>query len=189
MKRFFRFSIGSIFWHIVCLFFIGMYLYYAIVFTINIINEWPQGYCDINMIFLTIIFYLGSIACAYYELTFLIGNIRLTDDKICVSSDLKNGREKIQYAASIKYIDIDSIDIVALRKDSKGNYIFLTRPIPFLILTNKKGKKARFNLCFMSKKCVKHLLQELLKRCKEVDGIEFDVDILVKKFSEARFAV
>ena len=135
------------------------------------------------------VFYLGSFLFVYVELTFLIVNICLDVEKISVRGDIKYGREKLQYRTSIKYIDIANVEIVALKKNSKGQSALLSRQIPYLVITNKKGKKFRFGLHCMSKKTVKLLLEELLKKCEIIGEIQYDVDTLYREFLEARLAV
>ena len=189
VKRFFRFSIDSIILQLITIFFVVGGLYFAVLSTRETVNEIIQGELKPIAIFATVVFYLGSFLFVYVELTFLIGNICLDVEKISVRGDIKYGREKLQYPTSIKYIDIANVEIVALKKNSKGQSALLSRPIPYLVITNKKGKKFRFGLHCMSKKTVKLLLEELLKKCEIIGEIQYDVDTLYREFLEARLAV
>ena len=189
VKRFFRFSIDSVILQLITIFFVVGGLYFAVLSTRETVNEIIQGELKPIAIFATVVFYLGSFLFVYVELTFLIGNICLDVEKISVRGDIKYGREKLQYPTSIKYIDIANVEIVALKKNSKGQSALLSRPIPYLVITNKKGKKFRFGLHCMSKKIVKLLLEELLKKCEIIGEIQYDVDTLYREFLEARLAV
>ena len=189
VKRFFRFSIDSVILQLITIFFVVGGLYFAVLSTRETVNEIIQGELKPIAIFATVVFYLGSFLFVYVELTFLIGNICLDVEKISVRGDIKYGREKLQYPTSIKYIDIANVEIVALKKNSKGQSALLSRPIPYLVITNKKGKKFRFGLHCMSKKTVKLLLEELLKKCEIIGEIQYDVDTLYREFLEARLAV
>lgn len=189
VKRFFRFSIDSVILQLITIFFVVGGLYFAVLSTRETVNEIIQGELKPIAIFATVVFYLGSFLFVYVELTFLIGNICLDVEKISVRGDIKYGREKLQYPTSIKYIDIANVEIVALKKNSKGQSALLSRPIPYLVITNKKEKKFRFGLHCMSKKTVKLLLEELLKKCEIIGEIQYDVDTLYREFLEARLAV
>lgn len=189
VRRYFRFSIDSVILQLITIFFVVGGLYFAVLSTRETVNEIIQGELKPIAIFATVVFYLGSFLFVYVELTFLIGNICLDVEKISVRGDIKYGREKLQYPTSIKYIDIANVEIVALKKNSKGQSALLSRPIPYLVITNKKGKKFRFGLHCMSKKTVKLLLEELLKKCEIIGEIQYDVDTLYREFLEARLAV
>lgn len=189
VRRYFRFSIDSVILQLITILFVVGGLYFAVLSTRETVNEIIQGELKPIAIFATVVFYLGSFLFVYVELTFLIGNICLDVEKISVRGDIKYGREKLQYPTSIKYIDIANVEIVALKKNSKGQSALLSRPIPYLVITNKKGKKFRFGLHCMSKKTVKLLLEELLKKCEIIGEIQYDVDTLYREFLEARLAV
>ena len=159
VRRYFRFSIDSVILQLITIFFVVGGLYFAVLSTRETVNEIIQGELKPIAIFATVVFYLGSFLFVYVELTFLIGNICLDVEKISVRGDIKYGREKLQYPTSIKYIDIANVEIVALKKNSKGQSALLSRPIPYLVITNKKGKKFRFGLHCMSKKLLSYYLK------------------------------
>ena len=189
VRRYFRFSIDSVILQIITLLFVFTGLYFAILTTREIINKFIQGDFKTNLLFISIVYYLGSMLFVYVELTFLIGNICLDVEKIWVCGDIRYGREKLQYPTSINYVDIVNVEIVPLKKNSKGQSALLHRPIPYLVITNKKGKKFRFGLHFMSKKSVKSVLNELSKKTKEIKGFQFDSAKLFNDFLNARLAV
>lgn len=182
VKRYFRFSIASIFVQLFSLFLIAACIYYSFMGTREIINELTQGTYEVDVLIVTIIFYLGIPLCIYLELTFLIGNICLKINSICICGDIKIGSDKIQYPAEINYVDIEDIEIDYLWSDSRGKAALLSRPVPYLILTNKKGKIFLFGLYLMSRRTVKAMLNDLLKKCIEVDGIQFDIDKLMSRY-------
>lgn len=189
LRRFFRFSIDSVILQIITLLFIFAGFYFAVLTTREIISEFSQGKIKTILLFISIVFYIGSILFVYVELTFLIGNICLDVEKIFVRGDIKIGREKLQYPTYVNYIDIANVEIVALKKNSKGLSASLLRPIPYLVITSKKEKKYRFGLYFMSKKSVKNLLNELSKKTEEIQDFRFDSAKLFKDYLNARLAV
>ena len=87
----------------------------------------------------------------------------------------------------MKYENIVKIDIELLKRNSKGNYIALTRPLPFLVLSSNKGRKAYFGLHFMSKKTVYRLLIDLVEKCDNKEVL-FDIDNMMKTFNESKFS-
>lgn len=187
-KRYFRNSFGSLIFQAIIICGLLLDIYASILCTVILSINGINSDTDV-LIFAIFVFYLGIPMLIYIELTFLIGNIILNNQSIYTKGDIKYGRDKIQYQALINYTDIVNIEIVPLRLNSKGKYIYLSRPLPYLVLTNKKGKKIRFVLCFMSKKMVNCLLNDLLEKCKENNTIQFDVDKLMKVFSLASIAV
>lgn len=187
-KRYFRNSFGSLIFQAIIICGLLLDIYASILCTVILSVNGINSDTDV-LIFAIFVFYLGIPMLIYTELTFLIGNIILNNQSIYTKGDIKYGRDKIQYQALINYTDIVNIEIVPLRLNSKGKYIYLSRPIPYLVLTNEKGKKSRFGLYLMSKKMVNCLLNDLLEKCKENNAIQFDVDKLMKDFSLASIAV
>lgn len=141
------------------------------------------------LIFATIVLYLAIPFTIYGELVLIIGNIQLNPQGICIRGDLKNSREKLQYPTSVNYSDIVDVSIVALQRNSKGQFVAISRPIAYLVIIDKKGKKHRFGLYSMTKRTVRNLLVDLLHMCQENNSANFDVEKLVKDFSVARFAM
>lgn len=189
VKKFPRFSLTSIILQIITIAFIILSIYFCFICTRGVIIDAINGKLEGIAIFASIIYFIGIILFINIELTFLIGNIILSDTSISVKGDIRFHKRKIQFPTSINYKDIANIEIVALRKNSNGKQILLSRPIPYLVLTNKKGNKFRFGLHFMSKKTVNLLLITLLDKCTEVGGIHFDVTKLMSDFLNARLAM
>ena len=128
---------------------------------------------------LAYIFYIGILPLVYLELTFLFGNIILGKDKIYTRGELKFGIWKTQHYAEMEYKDIKRVAIMPLRRDSRGKFKQVLRPLPFMVLENNNGRKVLFSLRFMSVKTLDHLLTELSSRCS---GPTINVNQLVKEF-------
>ena len=128
---------------------------------------------------LAYIFYIGILPLVYLELTFLFGNIILGKDKIYTRGELKFGIWKTQHYAEMEYKDIKRVAIMPLRRDSRGKFKQVLRPLPFMVLENNNGRKVLFSLRFMSVKTLDHLLTELSSRCS---GPTINVNQLVQEF-------
>ena len=126
-----------------------------------------------------VIFYIGIVPLAYLEATFLFNNIVLGKDKMYTRGDLKIGKSKTQYRLEIEYKDIRRVAIMSLRRDSRGLYKEVLKPLPFMVVEKNNGGKVLFSLRFMSVKTLDHLLTELSSRCS---GPTINVNQLVKEF-------
>lgn len=188
-KYYFRLSFGSLFLQSILISAFILVTYYAIYFTYALIIVGSKD--DFTaVIIMTIVFYLGIPMIIHGELTFLIGNVQLNSQGICIRSDLKHGNEKLQYPTSINYPDIAEVTVKALKRNSKGQFVPISRPVPYLVILDKKGKKYRFGIYMMTKRAVRRLLVDLLDMCqKSNNDVHFDIEKLVKDFSAARFAV
>ena len=188
-KRFFRMSF---IYTLIQLFFIFLFLfniYFVCVSTYKALTN--ESFFNNNFtIFIFLCFYFCLPFSTYFVIQLTFDYIKIDERCIATKGDLKFGRSKIQYKASVNYIDISNISIYALSKSSKGNRIYLTRPVPFLCIKTKDNKTVRFVLYSIPSKKVRELLEELCKRCSLVgNDITIDIDSLVKKFKEARWAV
>lgn len=126
-----------------------------------------------------VIFYIGIVPLAYLEVTFLFNNIVLGKDKMYTRGDLKIGKSKTQYHLEIEYKDIRRVAIMPLRRDSRGLYKEVLKPLPFMVVEKNNGGKVLFSLRFMSVKTLDRLLTELSSRCS---GPTINVNQLVKEF-------
>ena len=122
------------------------------------------------------------------ELLILSGYNILDVDCIKNNGQIGFRNDRYQFRTSIKYVDIKEISILPLKRLSNGKTATFSRPIPYLVLKNEKGRCFRFSLGFMSKRCVKNLLSDLQFRCKYYNCIMFDTDKLMEDFINARFA-
>lgn len=107
-------------------------------------------------------------------------NIHLTHEKIFMYDDWSKKKDKIQYYTEIKYVDIESVDIIWTKKNSIGNNIesllFSSMVIkPYLSIKNKNGEIANFFVMYVSKRDVTKMVKEIGFRMKEVGN---DIDII-----------
>ena len=110
--------------------------------------------------------------------------------RIYCSGDIRYGRDKIQYKASVDYKNITYIEIAPLRKRSNGQRASFPRPIPYLVIRTAKKKNVLFALHFMSSKTVKNMIDDLLEKCEQVGNkIEVDPSNLLKDFKQAALAL
>lgn len=188
-KYYYRLSPVYLFFHVFLIFVLIVAVYNAITLTHALLTVVTDDDPTV-IIIVTIIFYLGIPMTIHGELTLLIGNVQLNSQGICIRSDLKHGNEKLQYPTSINYPDIAEVTVKALKRNSKGQFVPISRPVPYLVILDKKGKKYRFGLYSMTKRAVRRLLVDLLDMCqKSNNDVHFDIEKLVKDFSAARFAV
>lgn len=192
MKRIFlRLSFMSILEQLFFIFLLIMTIKYGVVSsTIKLISECKDGNFDGHLILKTIIYYSGMLLFAYYLIIFYIGNITLNSTCIYVKNDLHTygyrRKERLQYNASIKYSNIKSIEIISLRTDSRKKKVLVSGKIPYLVIENKNGRHVYFGLHRMTKRCVKSLLIELIKRIKETNkDFKADINKLLDDFSKS----
>lgn len=185
---YFRTSLSSIILQTIVLVALCFDIFACAVSTYALLKIWTREQCVLGILGMTI-FYLGIPLILYIESTFLFGNIRLESNRVFNNGDKRFPKEKIQFRASVDYIDITSISIIPLNKNSKGESLFLLRPIPFLCLKTN-NRSMRFSLHFMSSRTVRKLLLELSRRCKAVGNqISINVDSLLKDFLNSRLSI
>ena len=129
-------------------------------------------------IIFSVIFYVGITPLIYLELTFLLGNIVLSKEKIYTHGDFKIGH-KTQYPVEMKYEDIRRVTYISLRRDSRGGYKRSLKPLPYILIEGRNGRQVLFSLRLMSVKTVDHLLTALSNHSS---GIAINVNQLVKEF-------
>jgi len=188
-KTYFKTSVSSLLLQALILAGLALDIFFLIFFAIGL-TKVKDNSDLITVIVLIVILSLGLFLIGYLESNFLVGNIVLEDKRIYCGGDNRPGRDKIQFKASVEYKDIRKIEIVPLRKRSNGTSKLLTRPIPYLSIETKKGKKILFGLHFMSSKAVDNMINNLMMRCELVDNkIEADPSKLLKDFKKATIAV
>lgn len=188
-KTYFKASVSSLLLQAVILAGLALDIFFLIFFAIGLTKVKENSDLATGIV-LTVIFGLGLFIIGYLESNFLVGNIVLEEKRIYCSGDNRFGRDKIQYKASVEYKDIKKIEIVPLRKRSNGTNKTLMRPIPFLSIETKKGKRVLFGLHFMSSKAVGNMINNLMARCEQVDNkIEADPIKLLEDFKKARLAI
>ena len=189
-KRYLRLSTSSIILQIITVLFIFGNFYFCgflILGAIKLGKDNPDLWLGI---LLSVLLFLGGLLFVYIETTFYVGSIRLEKDRIANYGDNRIGRDKIQFKAVVEYVDISKIEIVALRKMSNGQAKYVTRPIPYLCIINKKGNKKYFGLHFIRKTTVKQLIEDLIKKCEEFNNpLTASIDDIMKDFEKAIWAV
>ncbi len=142
-KDFLDYQLAQFFLQTVAVFFIISSIVLSILFTNKLIFNSINGSFDGYTVFVTIVCYLAFPMLVKEELNFIVDNICLKEDCVYAHGDFKNKRYKVQYQTKINYGDIVGVKINALRANSKGQFVPLLRPAPFLVLTNKKRKKSK----------------------------------------------
>ena len=184
-QHFLRLSIPSIILQIItvslaisCFYYSGFFIY-AIIKTHG---EVPPLWVALLA---AIILFLGGIVFCYIESTFYVGSIFLSKHRIATHGDNRIGKSKLQLPAYVRYVDIQDIRISALEK----KFALFLRPIPYLVVTTKKGEEVRFALHFMKESTVKAMIVELYERCEAMNNfLSVDIDELMNNFSKATWA-
>ena len=179
-KHYFRTSTSSLILQSLIITALLIDIFLAIFFNISYFKLSFRTHFErqVAMVF-SVLFYIGIAPLAYLEATFIFNTIVLGKDKIYAHSDLKIGSCKTQYYAEMEYKDIKYVEILPLRRDSRGVYKQVLKPLPFMVLESNSGKKALFSLRFMSPKTLNRLLDTLSPRCS---GPTIKVNQLVKEF-------
>ena len=192
-KRYCRISVGSIFTQLLLLFLfiIATQLLIIYIFDIPTSDAWRPS--KPLIIIASICYFFVYIPVAIYiVLDFYVGLITIDDTKIYSKGDIRPKEEKLQYPASVDFINIVSVKIIPWQRASNGKSNRLVRPVPFLEIKTKHGrtKTVRFALYFMSYRFVRSLLNEIIERCEKCGNpIELDMIQAKKDFINARFAV
>ena len=179
-KRYFRTSLSSLIFQVLIIVALLSATFLAVLLTHSAINlSFKEEFERQLTVIFAVIFYLCIIPLIYLELTFLIGNIILGKDKIYTHGDIKLGKYKTQYYSEVKYEEIRRIEVIALRRDSRGKFKETFKPLPFMLIESKNGRQVLFSLKLMSTKALNHLLEELSNRCS---GPAINVNQLEKEF-------
>ena len=149
------------------------------------IKNWDSFLHNPQMFVIVIIFYIGIPLSIYLMAENFCGVTRMDDTSISNPGDKLVGNYKIQYPASVKYVDVKDVDIEYLVTNSKGEGAPVVRKIPFLTIAKKDHKKTRFCLCSLRSKTVNCLLNDLQKHCHDCgNDIVIPIDELMEKFSK-----
>ena len=143
-----------------------------------------------KVIFLIICF-AGIALFLYAEETFFIeARVVLDDEKIFCSKGFREkwSRAIIQYATSVRFVDMKTISFTFSKTNSKGRKVTMIRPIPFLYIKDKNDKVYRFFITFYSARRIKKLLNDILERChNNGNDIEIDIPRFLKEYRRSRF--
>ena len=96
----------------------------------------------------------------------------------------------IQYPCAVDFADIKAVCVCARKKATDGTSLPFPRPIPFLAIKIKDDKIKYFSISSMTKRTLKKLINDICSKCSSVGNpIECDVELLLKQYHDARFAV
>ena len=175
----------NILWQLFCFMFLAAFIICFIVgvqLIVGIINNGlGESVTDIVLsIILLILYFVATFLILKVFIRFEHNNIHFTNEKIYMNDDWNNKKNKIQYYSEVKFTDIDSVDIIWTKKDSKGKTIrsrlvsaFVEKP--YLSIKCKNGKVVNFFIMYISKKDVIKIINEIRIRMKNVKN---DVDII-----------
>lgn len=175
----------NILWQLFCFMFLAVFITCFIVgvqLIVGIINNGlGESVTDIVLsIILLILYFVATFLILKVFIRFEHNNIHFTNEKIYMNDDWNNKKNKIQYYSEVKFTDIDSVDIIWTKKDSKGKIIrsrlvsaFVEKP--YLSIKCKNGKVVNFFIMYISKKDVIKIINEIRIRMKNVKN---DVDII-----------
>lgn len=124
-------------------------------------------------IFLLILYFTATLLILRLFIRFEHNNIYLTNEKIYMNDDWNNKKNKIQYYSEVKFIDIESIDIIWTKENSNGKIIrsrlfYASIEKPYLSIKCKDEKVVNFFIMYISKKDVIKIISEISCRMKSV---------------------
>lgn len=178
----------NILWQLFCFMFLAVFITCFIVgvqLIVGIINNGlGESVTDIVLsIILLILYFVATFLILKVFVRLEHNNIHFTNEKIYMNDDWNNKKNKIQYYSEVKFTDIDSVDIIWSKKDSKGKTIrsrlvsaFVEKP--YLSIKCKNGEVVNFFVMYISKKDVIKIINEIRIRMKKVKN---DVDIIHEK--------
>ena len=178
----------NILWQLFCFMFFAVFITCFIVgvqLIVGIINNGlGESVTDIVLsIILLILYFVATFLILKVFVRLEHNNIHFTNEKIYMNDDWNNKKNKIQYYSEVKFTDIDSVDIIWTKKDSKGKTIrsrlvsaFVEKP--YLSIKCKNGEVVNFFVMYISKKDVIKIINEIRIRMKKVKN---DVDIIHEK--------
>lgn len=178
----------NILWQLFCFMFLAVFITCFIVgvqLIVGIINNGlGESVTDIVLsIILLILYFVATFLILKVFVRLEHNNIHFTNEKIYMNDDWNNKKNKIQYYSEVKFTDIDSVDIIWTKKDSKGKTIrsrlvsaFVEKP--YLSIKCKNGEVVNFFVMYISKKDVIKIINEIRIRMKKVKS---DVDIIHEK--------
>lgn len=175
----------NILWQLFCFMFLAVFITCFIVgvqLIVGIINNGlGESVTDIVLsIILLILYFVATFLILKVFVRLEHNNIYFTNEKIYMNDDWNNKKNKIQYYSEVKFTDIDSVDIIWTKKDSKGKTIrsrlvsaFVEKP--YLSIKCKNGEVVNFFVMYISKKDVIKIINEIRICMKNVKN---DVDII-----------
>lgn len=178
----------GIFWQLLCLMMLAISLFlfiFGIIVCIRTIN-----YFVIETAADVIISIIPTTLCLSVAIFFFLefvrmehNNIHFTSEKLYINDDwLREKHGKIQYYTEVKFIDIESVDIIWTENNSQGRpmraSVFLHRsciiptsvfmPKPYLSITTKEVEKKNFFIMYFPQKSILKIINEIRVRMKIV---------------------
>ena len=183
----------NILWQLFCFMFLAVFIICFIVGVQLIVGIINNGFgVDVTdkiiSIFLLILYFTATLLILKLFIRFEHNNIHLTNEKIYMNDDWNNKKNKIQYYSEVKFVEIESIDIIWTKKNSKGKTI-RSRLVsalvekPYLSIKCKNGEVVNFFVMFISKKDVIKIINEISCRMKKI-GNYIDIIKEVDLFSK-----
>ena len=170
----------NILWQLFCFMFLAVFITCFIVgvqLIVGIINNGlGESVTDIVLsIILLILYFVATFLILKVFVRLEHNNIHFTNEKIYMNDDWNNKKNKIQYYSEVKFTDIDSVDIIWTKKDSKGKTIrsrlvsaFVEKP--YLSIKCKNGEVVNFFVMYISKKDVIKIINEIRYRMKNAEN-------------------
>lgn len=168
----------NIFWQLFCFVFLTIFILIFIVTVQCIIAIIKNGFGKTISNIMASVFILAVlvIGCSLALIEFIIlehNNVHLTKDKIYMNNDWNPKKDKIQYYTEAYFADIESIDIIWTKMDSRGKLIrskLISASVekPYLPIKTKDGKISNFFVMYIPKKNVIKIINEISYRMKSV---------------------
>ena len=100
-------------------------------------------------------------------------SIHLDNNKIYMKGEIGLNKDKIQYYSEVMYSNIETLDVIWMNRNSKGEIIRSHRlnslvAKPYLSITDKQGVRTNFLVLYISKKDTLKLIDEIQARMKAV---------------------
>ena len=170
----------NIFWQLLCFAILAIVVVMVYGGVRIIIQDINQGFSIdediVGKIIVRILYFLG-VALFFKEFIRIESiNIHLDHEKIFMKDDGLPKKERVQYYAEVRFVDIESVDIIRTEKNSKGKKIdskLISGSVikPYLSIKSKSGGTANFFIMYMAKKDVIKLIDEIKKRMRNVGNM------------------
>ncbi len=178
---------SNILWQLLCLVFLAISIIAFVIGIQLIIGAFNKGLGEtatdvvVSIIIIACIFFFGFLLLIEF-IRLEHNNIHLTSEKIYMNDDWQKKKNKIQFYAEVKFVDIESIDIIWMNKNSQGKPIQsrLVSAIiqkPYLSIMKKNGKVVNFFIMYISKKDIVKLVNEIRRRMHKMGN---NIDIIGK---------
>ena len=170
----------NIFWQLLCFAILAIVVVMVDGGVRIIIQDINQGFrIDegiVGKIIVRILYFL-SVALFFKEFIRIESiNIHLDHEKIFMKDDGLQKKASVQHYAEVRFVDIESVDIIWTEKNSKGKKIdskLISGSVlkPYLSIKSKSGGTANFFIMYMAKKDVIKLIEEIKKRMCNVGNM------------------